>query len=391
MSEAKAFDFQKFIDDSKQALLNPKDFFSKLELTGGFVEPLVKATIYGVIAGVLNMIWSFLLVGQAFGGIFGGTAGIGALFLTIIGAIIGSFIAGVIILVLSSISNGHTDFEACYKVGVGLMVVFPISALLNVLVGISFWVNTIASIALNLYALYMLYFAITESLKAKAETAKILTYVLGGLLIMFLLIGAAARKVAKSLGNYGSKYMEKELEKYKTEAEKLAKEAAKYEEEYEQLEREDKFSSTSGKNTKPERFPEQAAEQAKDWLSKGSNQLSNDKINKVIKATHAIKGMDSSQASDIYKVLQTFGYTEVEAYYRDILQATMAFEGLKGLVAMQAIIDAADDEKKAAKMFTFDLALESMVKQTAGTANLTIEDMRTTYNNWDSFASLFEK
>ena len=68
MSEQK-FDFNQFISDSKETLLNPKSYFATMKLDGGMGEPLIKALIYSVVAGVLYLIWSFLIVGGVAGGI----------------------------------------------------------------------------------------------------------------------------------------------------------------------------------------------------------------------------------------------------------------------------------------------------------------------------------
>ena len=46
------FSLQKFIEDSKSAILNPKEHFATLSTTGGFGEPVIKAVIYGFIAGL---------------------------------------------------------------------------------------------------------------------------------------------------------------------------------------------------------------------------------------------------------------------------------------------------------------------------------------------------
>ncbi len=78
MENKKDFDFKEFITSSRDVLLNPKGFFSRIELTGGIVQPLIKALLYGAIAGVFSMIWSFAHIGGMMGGMFGGAAGIGA-------------------------------------------------------------------------------------------------------------------------------------------------------------------------------------------------------------------------------------------------------------------------------------------------------------------------
>ena len=97
----KTFDFKKFIDDSKETLLNPKSYFASMKLDGGMGEPIIKALIYSVIAGVFYLIWSFFAVGGVAGGLLGGAAGIGAFFVTIIGGVIGVFIGALLILIVS--------------------------------------------------------------------------------------------------------------------------------------------------------------------------------------------------------------------------------------------------------------------------------------------------
>lgn len=212
MENKNNFDFKEFIQSSRDVLVNPKEFYSRFELTGGIVQPLIKALIYGAIAGLFSMIWSFVHIGSAFGGMFGGAAGVGIFFMTIIGAVIGAFIMGVIVLVLSSICGGNTDYEANFRVAVSIMVVYPITALLSFLGGISFWISTLVGLAINLYAIYMLYFGLTLSLKGKEQSAKVTGFVLGGLLVLFMLIGAGTRHAAKTYLDYGSNQIENNLE-----------------------------------------------------------------------------------------------------------------------------------------------------------------------------------
>ncbi len=199
--ENNGFSFNKFIDDSKQALLKPEEYFSTMSAEGGFGPPIIKALIYGFIAGFLNMIWGFLLFsakGGAMGGIFGGAVGFLALILTPIGALIGLFIGAVIILVLVAISNGKTDFEPILHVQASLMVIMPVSAFMNVFSAIHPILGSLLSLAVNLYLLWMLFNAMTKTLGASVSTSKILMFVLGGLLILFFFIGMATRRAAQS-------------------------------------------------------------------------------------------------------------------------------------------------------------------------------------------------
>jgi hypothetical protein len=191
MSESTSFDLNAFIKESKETLLNPKAYFSTMRTSGGMAEPVIKALIYGVVAGIIVFLWGLIgLVGQA--GVFG--AGIGAMGLvyTVIAAVIGLFIGAVIVLIISAICKGNTDFEACLRVVASLMVVFPISALLGFISGISPVFGAIIGLCVNLYALYLLNYGLTESLKTNPGTTKILMYVLAVLLVIFMIIGLSA-------------------------------------------------------------------------------------------------------------------------------------------------------------------------------------------------------
>lgn len=231
MSE-QGFNFSKFIDDSKNALINPKDYFASMPVSGGFGEPVIKALIYGTVAGLFTLLWSLLHLGGAVSGIpfFGGAVGITALIGSIIGALIGLFIGGVIVLIISAICSGSTDYEGNVRVTASLMVISPINAFLGFFNGISVTLAVIIGLLVNLYGLWMLFHALNGSLKAKPESSKVLTIVLAVLVVLFMLLGMGARKAAK---HYGSKFedlaakYEKMADEYTEAAEKIADETGK--------------------------------------------------------------------------------------------------------------------------------------------------------------------
>jgi hypothetical protein len=199
MSETTSFDFNAFIKESKETLLNPKAYFSTMKTSGGMAEPVIKALIYGVLAGVIAFLWGIIGLGGRLG-VFG--AGIGAMVLVwvILGAIIGLFIGAVIVLIISSICKGNTDFEANLRVVASVMVLMPISALLGFTMGINSVFGAIVTMCVNLYALYLLYHGLTEALKANPATTKIVMYVLAALLVIFTIAGLGTR-------NRANKYM----------------------------------------------------------------------------------------------------------------------------------------------------------------------------------------
>lgn len=203
MSETSTFDFNAFIKESKETLVNPKAYFSTMKTSGGWAEPLIKVVIYGAVAGIIVFLWN----------VFGGAIGAMALVWSIVGAAIGLFIGAVILLIISSVCKGNTDFEANGRVIAASMVIMPINALLGFTSGISSWLGMIISLGVSLYALYITYHGLVESLKAKPETAKIVMYILAALLVLFMLLGMSTRnKMNKCMNSEDLKEMLKDIE-----------------------------------------------------------------------------------------------------------------------------------------------------------------------------------
>jgi len=197
MSET-SFNFNNFIRESIDVLVKPKAYFSTMKTTGGIAEPLIKAVIYGVVAGIIALIWGLLKIGGSVG-LFGGAVGVMLFIWYIIGAVIGLFIGAVILLVISAICKGSTDFEANTRVTASLMVLMPLGALLGFVSGLNFTAGSVVSLLINLFGLYLLYYGLVEALKAKPGTAKILTIILAALLVLFFLVGLGAKKKASKL------------------------------------------------------------------------------------------------------------------------------------------------------------------------------------------------
>ncbi len=208
------FDFKKLIDDSKNSLTNPKDYFASMAKEGGFVEPIIKALIYGLIGGILNFIWSLLNLSSmqtAFGQTFGaGSGGIMIIVGSLIFALIGLFIGGVIMLIVSAICGGSTAYETNVRVTASLMVLNPINALLAIFAGINMYLGMIISLAVSLYGVYLLFNALVNTLEAKEGTAKIASIVLAAIPILMLIGAFTCQKATTNL-----------TEMYKDEIEKV--------------------------------------------------------------------------------------------------------------------------------------------------------------------------
>jgi hypothetical protein len=208
------FDFNMFIRESKDILVNPKSYFSTIKTTGGLLEPLVKALIYGVIAGFFVLLWSLFNIGITSGGFPGGEIGILTFVKYIIATVIGLFVGTVILLIISAICKGSTDFETSIRITAAVMVIMPISTFLGFLVGLNFYVGIILRLAIIVYSLWLLYNSLIETLKAKPETTKIVIYVLVALFIILMLPGLVMqRKADKLMNNSEIKELFKDIEK----------------------------------------------------------------------------------------------------------------------------------------------------------------------------------
>jgi hypothetical protein len=200
-----SFDFNAFIQESKEVLVNPKSYFSTMKTSGGMTEPLIKAVIYGAVAGAIAFLWSLLKIGAVTGGILGGSIGVAVFISYIIGSIIGLFIGAVILMIISSICKGSADFEANVRVTAAVMVVMPITALLGFTGHFNIYLGTIIGLGVNIFSLWLLYNALIETLKAKPETTKIVMYILIAIFVIFSLVGLGAkRKTSQFMKEFNS-------------------------------------------------------------------------------------------------------------------------------------------------------------------------------------------
>ncbi len=377
------FNFSKFIEDSKNVLLKPKEFFPSLALEGGFIEPIIKAAIYGAVAGFFYMIWSFLHIGAAVGGILGTYAGVGALIFGIIGAVIGLFIGGIILLILSSICGGNNNFEANVRVTSAVMVIYPVSAFLAILSGLNFYLGTLIGLAVNLYSLYLIYIALTTVLAANEKTARTVSYILAALLVLFLIIGMGARKAASTFSGIAERELGEQVKELEKIGKELETEYAENLEEVGEVETSDDEGFEEDAYYKPEKFPADACEKFEDVFFDGDPVVSSDKLKNLVKATQAIKEYENTQTEEIVKTLQANGFENTEEYVTTAMQSAYGFQTLGGLFAVQYIIDSPKDEQVAAEAFTMDVAMEEMVKQMVNAGKFTEKDMHTLYDNWD--------
>ena len=219
---SEGFSLTKIIADSKKVLLSPKEYFSSMPTEGGIGEPILKALVYGVVAGIFSLLWSILNISGFTGGIFGGAVGIMAFLGSVIWAIIGVFIGAVIVLIISAIAKGNNDFEANMRVAASVMVIMPINAFLGFTAAISGNFGAFITLLVNLYAVYILYFGITQAMKAEISTSKVVHYILAGILVLFFIVGMGTRRAVEKYTGMNNEKAEKLVKKYQQAAEEAA-------------------------------------------------------------------------------------------------------------------------------------------------------------------------
>lgn len=211
MSESGGFDFTKFINDSKLVLTNPKEYFSGMAKEGGFVEPVIKAVIYGLVAGIITFIWGLLSIAPAasgMGAMFGGAVGVMAIVGAVVFAIIGLFIGGLITLIISAICGGSTQYEANVRVTASMMVLSPVQALFSFTGAIHFYLGAVIGLLISLYGLYLFYNALVNALEAKEGTSKVVAIILAVLVALGTIMSFKAQKAASSFSKQAEQMME---------------------------------------------------------------------------------------------------------------------------------------------------------------------------------------
>ncbi len=216
------FDFKKFIDDSMEVITAPKEYFTSMPKEGGFIEPIVKAVIYGLVAGIITFIWGALKLSAA-SAMFGGAVGAMAIVGGLIGAIIGLFIGGVIVLILSAIGGGSTNYEANVRVTASLMVMSPVSALFAFTGGLNLYLGAIVTLLISLFGIWLLYNALVNALGAKEGAAKVISIILAIFPIIFLISTLTCPRAANTYMKGGTRQQQEAMQDLMKQMEKMQK------------------------------------------------------------------------------------------------------------------------------------------------------------------------
>ncbi|MHA1540635.1 MAG: hypothetical protein ACTSXL_05480 [Alphaproteobacteria bacterium] len=171
-------DFKTFITDARDLLLRPKKLFESIKTNNDFDEPIVKAGVYGLLAGIISVLV----------GVFSGQ-GLVSLTKLISLPILSVFItfgAAGILLFISYLANGKMDFEASVKAVSSKIFLYPIIVLLSA-VSITFPLLVFSTVLVDMFLLYLGYSMIVYCLNADLKRARIIFGILGLLMLGFYL------------------------------------------------------------------------------------------------------------------------------------------------------------------------------------------------------------
>ncbi|MBO4480516.1 MAG: hypothetical protein J5742_02725 [Alphaproteobacteria bacterium] len=142
---------KKWYNSTKDVIINPRRFFSKIVADGDIEESMLKAFIYGLIGGVLVL--GLRLIG-------GATVTINSVFTAIVivpvVAVALLFVGGGLMMLVSEITGGERDWEIAIKGLASIFFIYPVILVMNALAFncISLWIISIIG---DLYVLFLFY------------------------------------------------------------------------------------------------------------------------------------------------------------------------------------------------------------------------------------------
>lgn len=175
------------VEDAKNVITNPAEFYRSMAKTGGFVDPVIFLVVMAFITGIIVSILSMVGLGMV-----GGMAvGVGAVIMMPIFALIGSFIGGAILFVIWKLMGSDEPYETAYRCIAYAAAIYPITAVVAI-------VPYIGSLVGVVWGMYLMINASIEVHKLASQTAYMVFGILGALLVVFNLSSEIATRKMQS-------------------------------------------------------------------------------------------------------------------------------------------------------------------------------------------------
>ena len=145
------FDLGTVIEQAKQVITDPANFYRAMPAAGGYREPMIFGLVMAALAGAVFAVLSIIgLTGAGF-------AGVAAILLAPIGTLLGSFIAAAALFVVWKLMGSPKDYQTAYRCVAYSYAILPVLALLSIIpylgtfvrVAWSTWLMVTASVTVH--------------------------------------------------------------------------------------------------------------------------------------------------------------------------------------------------------------------------------------------------
>ena len=173
--------------DAVQLFVNPKGYFAELNKNENLMAIILKALGYSAIAGILSFLNelihpAFINVGSS----------LSSFVIALVYGFVGLFLGGFIVWIAAAIVNSKPSYIACLSVTAALYPAVVVLALMGQILSFTGALSWAAMLATWVYALYLLFFALSSGLQAEEKAAKTMV----GVLVLLVVFGAVVPLVS---------------------------------------------------------------------------------------------------------------------------------------------------------------------------------------------------
>lgn len=171
------FSFVRFVNETFQTLTRPGEYFAAMPVEGGYLEPVIKAALYGLLSGAVLSVMGLL---QATGIPVldkPDSAAMALLAMPVLVVLL-VFVGAGLLLVGAMVCKGGAPYETSVRCMASLLALEPVNLLVDSLSLSAKPLPLAFSVLITWYGLFLAYHALTKCLGARPNAAKILVVAL---------------------------------------------------------------------------------------------------------------------------------------------------------------------------------------------------------------------
>ena len=173
--------------EAAQMFVNPKSYFAGVNKSENLMNVILKALAYSAIAGILYFLNelihpAFINVGNS----------LSAFVLALVYGLVGLFLGGFVMWILAMIVGGKPSYLACLSVTASLYPVVVLLVLMGQVLSFAGALSWAVMIATWIYALYLIFCALSSGLQSDEKSSKTMV----GVLVLIILFAAIIPLIA---------------------------------------------------------------------------------------------------------------------------------------------------------------------------------------------------